>query len=82
MLALANVCVFAKSTDGGVASNAVTASDGTYVLYNLAPDTDNVTYFTQGSDCAGAGGDYAQQWYDGSPFTGTTASAGLAVTDH
>ncbi|HWD94877.1 MAG TPA: carboxypeptidase-like regulatory domain-containing protein [Acidimicrobiales bacterium] len=78
---LANICVFAGSTDGGGGSNAVTSSDGTYSLNNLEPGTYNVFFYSQvGPNCGGTGGDFAQQWYNGSPFTGTNASVGLAVT--
>ncbi|MGA2970097.1 MAG: carboxypeptidase regulatory-like domain-containing protein [Acidimicrobiales bacterium] len=80
-LPVPNICVFAGSTDGGTtASNTTTAADGTYTLNNLNPDTYSVSFFTQGRGCAAGAGDYAQQWYNGSPFTGTTASLGLAVT--
>jgi Fe-S cluster biogenesis protein NfuA len=59
---------------------AVTGSDGTYSLTSLDPGTYNVVFFSQGYGCSGTGGDYARQWYNGSPFAGTNASDGLAVT--
>ncbi|HEY1761804.1 MAG TPA: carboxypeptidase regulatory-like domain-containing protein [Acidimicrobiales bacterium] len=78
---LPNICVSVQSTSGGgVLMTAVTGSDGTYSLTSLDPGTYNVVFFSQGYGCSGTGGDYARQWYNGSPFAGTNASDGLAVT--
>ncbi len=75
--ALAGVCVSASSLDGLAYSYAISASNGTYTLAGLAPDSYTVQFYSGCED-----GNFAEQYYNNTS-TGTplkSGSSAVAVT--